>query len=324
MTAVARMEWAGTPIDTRTLGSLRERWPEIQDQLIERIDTEYDVYEGRTFKADRFAALLARKGIPWPRLDSGQLALDDDTFRQMVKTHPDLSPLRELRHALLRLRLEGLTVGRDGRNRCLLSPFASKTGRNQPSNTNFIFGPAVWLRGLIKPAAGQAVAYIDYAQQEFGIAAALSGDLSMQAAYRSGDPYLAFAKQAGAVPADATELTHPKERALFKACILAVQYRMGAAQLAQRIGQPEIVGRQLLLQHRETFAQYWRWSQSAVDFAMLMGYLETVFGWRVHVGPNANARSLANFPCQANGAEMLPLACCLGTERGISNLRSGA
>ena len=50
---------------------------------------------------------------------------------------------------------------------------------------------------------------------------------------------------------------------------------------------------------------------------MLYGQLHTVFGWTVHVGPKANARSLANFPMQANGAEMLRLACSLATERGI-------
>jgi DNA polymerase I len=42
-----------------------------------------------------------------------------------------------------------------------------------------------------------------------------------------------------------------------------------------------------------------------------------VFGWRVNVPPDANSRSLRNFPTQANGAEMLRLACCLGTEQGI-------
>ena len=36
----------------------------------------------------------------------------------------------------------------------------------------------------------------------------------------------------------------------------------------------------------------------------------------VQVGAAANPRSLANFPMQANGAEMLRLACCLATERG--------
>jgi hypothetical protein len=50
---------------------------------------------------------------------------------------------------------------------------------------------------------------------------------------------------------------------------------------------------------------------------MLHGYLETVFGWRVHVGADANPRSLRNFVMQANGGEMLRLACCLATERGI-------
>ena len=37
----------------------------------------------------------------------------------------------------------------------------------------------------------------------------------------------------------------------------------------------------------------------------------------MQVPPNRIARSLANFPMQANGAEMLRLACCLGTEQGI-------
>src|SRR5262249_55649926 len=50
---------------------------------------------------------------------------------------------------------------------------------------------------------------------------------------------------------------------------------------------------------------------------MLTGRLRTVFGWAVHVGTDANPRSLRNFPMQANGAEMLRLACCLATERGI-------
>ena len=42
-----------------------------------------------------------------------------------------------------------------------------------------------------------------------------------------------------------------------------------------------------------------------------------MFGWRVQVPPISNPRSLSNFPMQANGAEMLRLACCLATERGI-------
>ena len=83
-------------------------------------------------------------------------------------------------------------------------------GGTSPATLGSFFGPAVWIRFLIQPAPGNALAYIDYEQQEFGIAAYLSGDEAMMAAYESGDSYLAFAKQAGAVPLDATKQSHAR------------------------------------------------------------------------------------------------------------------
>ena len=317
MRSVARMEHCGVPLDTEALTTLRGHWSAIQNQLIQRIDADYGIYEGCTFKADRFAQWLVRTGTPWPRLPSGDLALHDDTFREMARAYPKVSRLRELRVVLSQMRLADLAVGRDGRNRCLLSAFRSITGRNQPSNSKFIFGPSVWLRSLIRPERGQGLAYVDWSQQEFGIAAALSGDSTMCAAYKSGDPYLTFAKQAGAVPPEGTKATHGSMRELFKACALAVQYGMGAHSLAQRIGRPLSDARTLLDLHHKTYATFWKWSDAAVDHAMLHGWLGTTFGWMIHTGDRANARSLRNFPMQANGAEMLRLACCFATERGI-------
>ena len=319
MAAAARIEAVGTPIDTESLNLLKLYWGEIQLRLIDAVDANYGVFDGRTFKAERWACYLAANGIPWPRLASGRLALDDDTFRNMAKRHPQrVGPMRELRHTLGQLRLADLAIGTDGRNRCLLSAFQARTGRNQPSNSRFIFGPSCWLRSLIKPAEGRAVAYIDWSQQEFGIAATLSGDANMQNAYRSGDPYLTFAKQARAVPTEATKQSHPTERAQFKQCALGVQYGMGEQSLALSICGPECLARELLRLHRQTYPRFWNWSEAAVNHAMLLLRLQTVFGWQLHVGPQVNPRSLANFPCQANGAEMLRLACCLATERGIN------
>ena len=198
--AAAAIEHNGIPIDVSTLTVLRARWTDIQDALISDIDADYGVFDGRTFRTSRFEAFLTRHDIPWPRLESGALDLDRDTFRQMAKSYPIISPLRELRHALSEMRLNDLAVGHDARNRTLLSMFSSKTGRNQPSNSKYIFGPSAWLRGLIKPSPGHAVAYIDWSNQEFGIAAKLSGDNKMLEAYQSGDPYLAFGKQCGKLP----------------------------------------------------------------------------------------------------------------------------
>jgi hypothetical protein len=317
MKAAAAMESNGVPIDVPTLALLREKWTNIQDELTKQIDADYGVFEGRTFKAERWERYLVAHGIPWPRLESGRLNLSDDAFRQMAKAYPVVSPMRELRSALSELRLNDLQVGDDGRNRALLSVFRSRTGRNQPSNTKYIFGPSVWLRSLIKPPPGFGVAYIDWSQQEFGIAAAVSGDTAMQAAYLSGDPYLAFAKQSGAIPADGTKDSHGPTRELFKQCVLAVQYGMEAQSLAERIGQPPAMARDLLRAHHETYSTFWKWSDAALTHAMLHGELHTVFGWTVHVDDEPNPRSLRNFPMQANGAEMLRLACCLATERNI-------
>jgi hypothetical protein len=316
-TAVARMEAIGTPIDLDALTALRDSWEPLQDRLIARIDAGFGFYDGRFFDAGAFERWLAERGIPWPRLKRGDLALGEEVFEEQALTYPALKPLHELRVSLAQLREWKLAVGADGRNRCLLSPFGARTGRNTPSTTAFIFGLSSWLRSLIRPAEGTALAYVDWEQQEFGIGAALSNDRAMLEAYRSGDPYLAFAKQARAVPPGATKQSHKAERDLFKLCALGVQYGMQAESLARRMGRPTADGRELLRLHRQTYPAYWRWSDAVQDFAMLYGSLESAFGWRVHVGPEANPRSLRNFPLQANGAEMLRLACCLATERGV-------
>ena len=65
MAAASAMEHAGTPIDTIMLERFRLGWAGIQDRLIAEIDKDYGVYDGRTFKHDRFERLLAAEGIPW-------------------------------------------------------------------------------------------------------------------------------------------------------------------------------------------------------------------------------------------------------------------
>jgi len=215
------------------------------------------------------------------------------------------------------MRLHELSVGHDGRNRVLLSPFGSRSGRNTPSNSKFIFGSSAWLRGLIRPPPGHGLAYVDWSSQEIGIAAALSGDPQLIGAYQSGDPYLTFAKQIGAAPMDATKASHKTVRDQFKAVVLGVNYGMAENTLADSIGQPVAAARDLLRRHRETYRRFWRWAESAVDLAMSQGEIQTIFGWPLRVGMEPNPRTLLNFPMQANAAEMMRLACCLATERGI-------
>jgi DNA polymerase I len=317
MSAVSGMEHYGIPIDVPLLERMRSGWDSVQLKLIEDVDKDYGFYDGGHFRTRRFHRWLVKNKMGWPRLETGKLDLDDDAFERMSYIYPQVMPLRKLRQLLSELRLNDLRVGADGRNRCLISPFRSRTGRNQPSNTRFIFGPGKWIRGLIKPEPGWGVAYLDWEQQEFGIAAYLSGDGNMIRAYESGDPYLAFAKMAGAVPEWATKATHEGIRDLYKKCVLAIQYGKGYLSLAIDIGRHPLIAKDLILDHKQLFKRYWKWAENRLDWALLTGKQQTQFGWVNHVWHNVNGRSIQNFPMQANGGEMLRAGVCFGIENGI-------
>jgi DNA polymerase I-like protein with 3'-5' exonuclease and polymerase domains len=210
-----------------------------------------------------------------------------------------------------------LEVGHDGRNRCLLSVFRSRTGRNQPSNSKFVFGPARWVRHLIRPPEGYGLAYLDWSAQELALAAALSGDPAMIHAYASGDPYLGFAIAAGLAPADATKESHPHLRDRCKVVCLGVLYGLEAEGLARRIGISPAEASALMRMHRETFRRFWAWSDAVVAGAMLSNEMRTSLGWRLRCPPDVNPRMLQNWPMQAAGADMMRLAAIAGTEAGI-------
>jgi DNA polymerase I-like protein with 3'-5' exonuclease and polymerase domains len=199
-----------------------------------------------------------------------------------------------------------------------LWPYGCDTGRNRPPGSEFIFGANSLFRGLIQPAPGRSLAYVDWERQEFGVAAYLSDDPAMIAGYQTDDPYVATGIAIGIIPPGGTGRSHPKERAICKQIVLGTQYGMGARTLAEKIDRTESHARELLRLHRRTYPKYWAWSDAIVRYAMIYGDLPTSFGWRLHVRPDTGPTTLRNFPMQSNGADMLRLACCLATGRGVT------
>jgi hypothetical protein len=328
--ASALMEHRGVPIDMDIFRHLANEtvWRDVRDAMVPAIDARYGVYVRNaagdwTFNMEQFAAYLAREGIAWQLLESGKLDMKRKTFEDMSKGFPQLEELRQLRHARDKMRKVKLAVGRDGRNRTVLWPFKAKTSRTQPKASQWIFSPAVWLRSLIKPEPSMAIAYIDYSSMEFLIAASLSdghcGPVNrMLDMYRSGDPYLSFAKAVSAVPSTATKKSHGSIRDKYKIMLLAAQYGMGPEALAGRLGVSTFEAYEMLNEHREQFTQYWAWSDDWVQHALRTGVMRTAFGWTCHTGiTEFNAHSIRNWPIQATGADILRIACILGTRHGI-------
>jgi DNA polymerase I len=320
--AVARMERIGVPIDVPLYRRLVESWDELKRDLIADVDQAFGVYEDGHFRTARFEQRLSTLGIlrTWPRTETGQLALDDDTFLEQAALHPELpelQTLRELRATLGRMRLIGLKIGSDERNRCSLMPFQAITGRNLPSNAKFIFGPARWLRGFIMPPPGCGLAYLDFASEEIAIAAALASDEILAEHYTSGDPYLRFAITARLAPAGATKDTHGQIRDACKSLLLGIGYGMQAPALAAKTGKTLAEARELIQLHSETYRAFACWRRDTVDRALMGGHMRTAFDWHRRGCIGARRTELMNWPIQSAGADLMRIVCIAATEAGI-------
>jgi DNA polymerase-1 len=322
---LAKMEHRGVPLDMEYYPQIAdaEAWAHVRDAMVPEIDREYGVYvrdkKGDwAFNQKLFEEYLKRNCIVWPRLETGKLDLKRKTFEDMCKSVDGLENLRQLRHTRDKMRKIKLSVGADGCNRTTLWPFKSKSSRTQPKAAQWIFSPAVWLRCLIKPGPGNAVAYVDYSSMEFMVGAALSGDPVMIEFYQSGDPYLMFAIRVGAAPPWATKHTHAELRDRYKIGLLAIQYGISEHALAARLGISVFAAREMINQHKQLFAVYWAWVDDWINHAFDHGIMWTPFDWQCRVGiTEFNARSIGNFPVQATSADALRLAIVMADRQGL-------
>ncbi len=307
----------GLPIDAPELARIRAGREGVRIHLANDPIRSLGLYDGNTFKMNRFEELIATSNIPWRRHESGRLDISAETFEEMSELYPTLKPLHQLRKSMSLLQKFDLVAEPDGRIHPGVHPFWTTTGRNQAKASEHIFPHAKWLRGVIRPGPGMALAYLDWAQQEIGIGAALSGDDNMMRAYLADDFYIEFGKLAGILPDWATKESHYEQRKFLKACALGVLYGKGEVRLAADLGISRQAAADLLAAHRRAFPRFWQWLENIVDFAMFHGTARTVFGWHVRLGRNANPRSVMNFPMQANGAEMMRVAAIDAIEAGV-------
>jgi DNA polymerase family A len=319
--AIAQQERRGIPMDGALLARLRHRWQGIRLDLVTELDRPFGCFEvvnGRAhWRKHRFADYVRRHGMSWPTHENGTLDETDQTFREMAGKYPHIEPLRELRYSLSKLRLNDLSVGSDHRNRAPLWAYGTKTGRNAPGASQFVFGPAKWLRFLITPPPGRALVHRDFCQQEVRIAAALSGDSALLEACEGGDVYFGVAKQLGFLPDSLNEAERKAVRALFKTVVLGIQYGLGFRSLAVRTGISLFEAGEILARLRAQFHRFVDYAQSVCDHAGLGLEISTPLGWWMQCPSGMNPRTIRNFPIQSTGSEILHVICVLAERRGI-------
>jgi len=311
------IERVGIPIDVDLYNRLKQNLPSILNSIIADVDEQYHIYDGPHLNPDKFRQYLNKCGLPVHYDKYEQIDVSYDTIKMLSKSYSLLTPIKEVEWLINQLKINELAIGADGRNRSSIRPYRATTGRNQPKTSQNIVCWSGFMRRLIKPGPGRAIAEIDFKNEEFGIGAALSSDGNMIAAYNSDDVYIEFAKQCGVNMASIDGADRVSVRDRYKMALLAIGYGIGNASLARRLGIPLPYAREIIEQHHRIYPTYWDWSEAAVDYGTYYGVLRTRQGWPLHITEDMTPESIRNFPLQAHGSEIIRLSCALAQDRGV-------
>src|SRR5262249_4356954 len=130
--------------------------------------------------------------------------------------------------------------------------------------------------------------------------------------------FLACARRVAPARGSATKPTHEPLRDRYKTGLLAIQYGIQAETLSARLGVSAFDAHEMINQHHELFAVYWRWSDDWLAHALDTGVMWSPLGWTCRtVITEFNARSIRNFSIQGSGAVMLRIACIWATRHGL-------
>ena len=320
---VALIQARGMPIDMVLWNLVQENRAAVIEALRRQFDPSYDsddpIYNAEgEWSYERFERWLISVGIyTWPRLETGKLDISSDAFRIMSYL-PGIESLHALRDCIGFIVRARLPIGRDGRNRPSLFPFATATGRNAHAKSPFNAHAGVRSFMVFPPDA--VGAYLDWRTQEVGVAAVLSGDQALMEDYAAGDIYYALARLAGqtyGLDQKSWKKERPDVRQRMKSLQLAVSYGMGVPSLARGLNRHPLIASEIIERYKRQYSVLWQWRAAMVNTAMVQRRIESTHGWPLYLTTSPNKRTLFNFPMQSGGAEMLRHATLKLCEAGI-------
>lgn len=322
------------------LKTMRKKSPYLDMEVTE----DYDLFADaamRISKAGKFqwkktpAGSFAKDSDYLKELDDGGLIHDIRKHKDSIKALKSISPEDDGTYKIDRF------IGCDFKQRPNFNPYGTKTGRNAPSATSFLFLMPKWMRLLVNPRKGRYICDLDAHSEEVAIAAALYNDENKREVYRSADVYMKYAQLAGAYPKDKPILTEDEResekwfkeegwtqvRKIYKGGFLGMQFGMGGASLERRV--------RLSLPEEKRDEIFEGWGDSFVDSYRSLFSNETECvtkvrqaysnqkkgvmlqdGWRL--GPDdPNILSVSNFPVQGTGSVILRRCCELCDAEGI-------
>ena len=162
---------------------------------------------------------------------------------------------------------------------------------------------------------GHTLLSVDYSQIEMRLAASMAGVAALIKGFQEGlDIHALTASQVFGIPLK--DMTPDKRRAA-KAINFGIIYGLSGFGLSKQIGISPSEANEFIRNYLDRFFELRNWLETTKDFAHAHGYVETLFGRRIHIaninekgGPRRNAaeRQAINAPLQGTAADIIKRA----------------
>jgi DNA polymerase-1 len=333
-----RIERTGVLIDPARLAVQSQQLGERMVQL----EQEAYVLAGQPFNMGSpkqiGEVLFGKLGLPVKKKTAtGAPSTDEEVLAELAADYP--LPARLLEHRSL-AKLKGTYTDKlplminpaTGRVHTNYAQAVAVTGRlasNDPNLQNIPIRTAEGrkVREAFIAPPGHVILSADYSQIELRIMAHISEDPGLLKAFAEGvDVHRATASEVFAI---ATEAVTAEQRRYAKTINFGLIYGMGAFGLAQSLGIERSAATAYIDRYFQRFAGVKRYMDDTRASAREKGYVETLFGRRVHLpeiqggnGPRkAGAeRQAINAPMQGTAADLIKLAM-LAVQRLIDDER---
>jgi DNA polymerase-1 len=323
---VADMERAGISIDPEALrlqsNDLAQRMQKLEERVFALAGHPFNLSSPKQMGEVLFNELHIQSG---GKGKAGALSTSADVLEPLAEEHEIVARILDWR-GLAKLKstytdaLPQQIDGKTGRVHTSFNLVGAATGRLSSTDPNLQNIPVRTSEGrAIREAfvarEGFELLSVDYSQIELRLAAEIANISALIEAFKSGEDIHALtASQVFGIPLD--QMT-PDKRRQAKAVNFGIIYGISGFGLSKQLGISVGEANQFIRAYLDRFHELRDWIETTKEFARTNGYVETLFGRRVHVpgiaDKNAARRAFAerqaiNAPLQGTAADIIKRA----------------
>ncbi len=321
---LGRVEWEGIKIDTEILSEissvLESEIDATAKRIIEEAGTEFNIDSPKQLGE----VLFEKMGLPAKKRTKTGFSTDVRVLEELSEDYPIASKILEYR-SLQKLKstyvdaLPTMVNPKTGRVHTSFNQSVAATGRLSSTNPNLQNIPIRTEVGrqirkaFIPSELSRKLLSADYSQIELRIAAELSGDETMKAAFQNGEDI----HRATARVIFSTDDVSKEQRRKAKEVNFGVLYGIQPFGLAQRLDIPQSEAKSLIEQYKQKYPKIFQYTERVLESARTLGYVETLTGRRRYFPDihsknfsirNAAERAAINTPIQGTAADMIKRA----------------